>query len=101
MIQLDRVEGFDWDARKSVERHAVSQAEAEAVFFGDPLLIVPDPRHSQTEPRYHALGKTAEGHRLHVVFKLRRQGTLIRVISARDMHRKERRIYASKTETRP
>lgn len=104
MIGLDRVEGFDWDAgnaRKSEEKHNVSQSEAEAVFFGDPLLVVPDPRHSQTEPRYHALGKTAEGRMLHVVFTLRRQGTLIRVISARDMHRKERKIYASETETRP
>ncbi len=97
------MEGFDWDegnARKSVERHHVSQAEVEAVFFGDPLLIVPDPRHSQAEPRYHALGKTATGRTLHVVFTLRRQGTLIRVISARDMNRKERKIYAKETEAR-
>ena len=103
MIALDRVEGFDWDecnARKSVKKHNVSQAEAETVFFGDPLLVVPDPRHSQTEARYHALGKTAEGRRLHIVFTLRRHGTLIRVISARDMNRKERRVYASETETR-
>ena len=103
MIELDRVEGFYWDAgyaRKSAEKHNVSQAEAEEVFFGDPLLMVPDPRHSKTEPRYHALGKTAEGRMLHVVFTLRRQGTLIRVISARDMHRKERKIYASETEAR-
>jgi len=100
VIEFDRVEGFDWDegnARKSVEKHNVSQAEAEEVFFGDPLLVVPDPRHSQTESRYHALGKTAEGRMLHIVFTLRRQGTLIRVMSARDRHRKERRIDASET----
>ena len=104
MIELDRVEGFDWDAGnalKSAEKHNVSQSEAEEVFFGNPLLLVSDPRHSHTELRYPALGKTAEGRMLHVVFTLRRQGTLIRVISARDMHRKERKIYASETETRP
>jgi uncharacterized protein len=104
VIDFDRVEGFEWDtgnARKSAEKHNVSQAEAEAVFFGDPLLVVSDSRHSQTEPRYHALGKTVEGRMLHVVFTLRRQGTLIRVISARDMHRKERKVYASETEPRP
>jgi uncharacterized DUF497 family protein len=101
VIELDRVEGFDWDegnARKSAEKHNVSQAEAEAVFFCDPLVVVPDPRHSQAEPRYHALGKTADGRMLHVVFTLRRQETLIRIISARDMHRKERTIYAKETE---
>jgi hypothetical protein len=101
VIELDRVEGFDWDegnARKSAEKHNVSQAEAEAVFFCDPLVVVPDPRHSQAEPRYHALGKTADGRMLHMVFTLRRQETLIRIISARDMHRKERTIYAKETE---
>ncbi len=101
MIELDRVEGFEWDegnARKSAEKHYVSQAEAESVFFSDPLVVVPDPRHSQTEPRYHALGRTAGGRLLHVVFTLRREQTLIRVISARDMHRKERVVYAKETQ---
>ena len=101
MIELDRVEGFDWDegnARKSAEKHNVSQAEAEAVFFSEPLVVVPDPRHSRAEPRYHALGKTADGRMLHVVFTHRRQDTLIRIISARDMNRKERTIYAKETE---
>ena len=103
MSELDRVEAFEWDegnARKGVEKHDVSQAEAESVFFGDPLIVVPDPRHSQTESRYHALGRTAAGRLLHVVFTLRRQGTLIRVISTRDMHRKERIVYAKETEAR-
>jgi uncharacterized protein len=101
VVELDCVEGFDWDegnARKSAEKHGVSQAEAESVFFSDPLIVVPDPRHSQAEPRYHALGRTAAGRLLHVVFTLRREETLIRVISARDMHRKEPAIYAKETE---
>jgi len=101
VIAPDRVEGFDWDeghTRKSAEKRHVSQAEAEAVFFSDPLVVVPDPRHSQAELRFHALGKTADGRMLHVVFTLRRQETLIRVISARDMHRKERLIYAKETK---
>ena len=104
MIKLDRAEGFEWDegnARKSAEKHDVSQAEAESVFFSDPLVIVPDPRHSHTEPRNHALGRTAAGRLLHIVFTLRRQETLIRVISARDMHRKERVVYAKETEAHP
>ena len=49
--------------------------------------------HSQNEPRYHALGKTEDLRVLHITFTLRLKGTLIRVISARDMHRKERTIY--------
>jgi uncharacterized DUF497 family protein len=101
MVEFDRVEGFDWDegnARKSSEKHGVSQAESESVFFCDPLLIVPDPRHSQVESRFHALGQTSAGRLLHVVFTLRRQGTLIRVISARDMNSKERVIYEKEKE---
>jgi uncharacterized DUF497 family protein len=96
MIDWAHVTGFDWDAgnaRKNSDKHQVSQAEAEQAFFNEPLLITPDPKHSQDEARYHALGRTDRGHRLHVIFTLRMGDTLIRVISARNMNRKERRFY--------
>jgi uncharacterized protein len=96
MLDLVQVEGFDWDegnSRKSVEKHDVSQAEAEQIFFNDPLLIVEDVGHSAREPRLHALGRTDAGRLLHINFTLRGNGRLIRVISARTMHRKERLRY--------
>ncbi len=96
MIDVSKITGFDWDsgnARKSTDKHDVSQFEAEQLFFNAPLLLSPDPRHSQSETRIHGLGKTDAGRRLHVTFTLRGEGTLIRVISARDMHRKERAVY--------
>ena len=96
MINWKQVTGFDWDAgneRKSTEKHAVSRFEAEQVFFSQPLLILDDKKHSQNEERYHALGKTNDARLLHITFTLRSDDTLIRVISARDMHRKERNIY--------
>jgi uncharacterized DUF497 family protein len=96
MIDWKRVEGFDWDegnSRKSVDKHGVSQAEAEQVFFNDALLVVEDARYSRREARFHALGSTDAGRLLHVVFTLRRGETMIRVISARPMHRKERLRY--------
>lgn len=92
--------GFDWDvgnARKSADKHGVSQAEAEQVFFHQPLLVVDDLQHGGQEVRFHALGHTDDDRRLHVTFTVRREGTLIRVISARDMHRKERRLYDQET----
>ena len=94
-MDIERVVGFEWDAgnaRKN-EKHGVAQSEAEQVFFDQRLLVVADPGHSVGEPRFHALGVTIEGRRLHVTFTLRVDGTRIRVISARDMHRKERQIY--------
>ena len=96
MIDLSHIEGFDWDhgnSRKSADKHDVSQAEAESVFFNDPLIIVEDTKHSEREPRLNALGKTAQNRLLHITFTLRQNETLLRVISARDMHRKERRAY--------
>ena len=95
MTDLSKVIGFEWDegnSRKN-DQHGVSMAEAEQVFFNSPLLVLPDPRHSQAERRLHALGKANEGRRLHITFTLRDAGQFIRVISARDMHRKERVIY--------
>jgi len=96
MIDWTQITGFDWDdgnARKSTEKHEVRQSEAEQVFFNQPLLVVPDGKHSQDEPRYHALGVTDDRRQLHITFTLRGAGSLIRVISARNMHRKERKIY--------
>jgi uncharacterized DUF497 family protein len=99
MIDWRTITGFEWDtgnARKSFEKHGVSQFEAEQVFFNQPLLLLPDIKHSQAEVRYHALGKTDEDRWLHITFTLRASDTLIRVISARAMHRKERAIYEKK-----
>ena len=96
MIDLDQIAGFDRDDgnnRKSADKHDVSQAEAESIFFNDPLILVEDTRHSGNEQRFNALGKTGQNRLLHVTFTLRRNGTMIRVISVRDMHRRERRYY--------
>jgi uncharacterized DUF497 family protein len=95
MIDFNRITAFDWDAgnaRKN-DKHTVSQTEAEQIFFNDPVLLVADLRHSLTEDRFHALGVTNNGRLLHVTLTLRFDATKIRVISARDMHRKERAIY--------
>ncbi len=96
MIDWKQICGFEWDtgnARKSAEKHKVTQGEAEEVFFNQPLLILEDLKHSQQEIRFHALGKTDNSRLLHITFTLRSTNTLIRVISARDMHRKERTCY--------
>jgi uncharacterized protein len=96
MIDWARVVGFDWDAgneRKSADKHRVSQAEAEQAFFNQPLLVLEDDRHSLVETRFHALGRTNDNRRLQIVFTLRREATLIRVISTRDMSARERAVY--------
>lgn len=95
MSVLQHIVGFEWDqgnARKN-EKHGVSQSEAEQVFFDSRLLMVSDTSHSLREPRYHALGMTFAGRRLHITFTLRDRMTRIRIISARPMHRRERRVY--------
>ena len=96
MVDLSKIIGFDWDdgnARKNHEKHNVSQSEAEQVFFNESLLLLLDSNHSRIEARYHAYGKTNDARKLHIAFTLRARNTLIRVISARDMHRKEKVIY--------
>lgn len=99
MINFNAILGFDWDAgnaRKN-DKHGVSMSEAEQVFFNAPLLFLDDSAHSQLEPRLHALGKTDLGRLLHVTLTLRQASSLIRVISVRDMHRKERAFYEQQT----
>ena len=95
MIDFSRITGFIWDRGNALknDKHGVTMLEAEQIFFFAPLIVTPDERHSQAEPRFRALGRTLLGRRLTIIFTLRDGGTLIRVISARNMHRKERAIY--------
>jgi uncharacterized protein len=101
MIDLDSITGFEWDSgneRKNELKHGVSQSEAEEIFFNQPLLISADDKHSEQEIRLLALGRTHRSRALTVIFTIRGGGALIRVISARDQHRKERQWYDQHSE---
>ena len=88
--------GFDWsggNAEKNHESHGVVPTECEQVFFNNPLLVADDAKHSASEKRWFVLGQTDAGRELFIAFTMRKN--LVRVISARDMHRKERTVYRS------
>lgn len=90
-------DGFEWDefnAIKIFEKHGVVYFEVEQVFINGPL-IYPDLKHSQDEQRFLAFGKTNDGRWLTVAFTLRKHGkqVLIRPISSRSMHKKEKILY--------
>jgi hypothetical protein len=94
--QLEPLE-FDWDEHnknKNWEKHKVKFSECEEGFFNKPLKTFYDIMHSQDEIRFIALGKTDENRILFIAFTIRSKK--IRVISARDMSRKERKIYVQK-----
>ena len=91
--------GFNWDegnVNKNWEKHGVADFECEEIFFNQPLIVRGDPKHSQHEARFYALGRTDSNRLLFVAFTVRRK--LIRVISAREMTRKERRVYEAYDE---
>jgi uncharacterized DUF497 family protein len=95
---FSQLDGFEWDEGnrdKSRLKHKVSNGECEELFFNQPLIILDDEAHSQEEKRYAAYGVTNTRRRLHIVFTVR--GAKYRVISARDMHRKERQFYEDQT----
>lgn len=104
MLDFSRIAGFDWNEgndRKSVAKHGVTKAEAEQMFLNEPLLVVGDTAHSAVEPRYHALGRSDAGRLLHATFTLRREGTLIRIISARSMTERKDCVMRKKAKTVP
>ena len=91
---LEKCTGFQWDKGnflKNWETHSVRATECEQIFFNRSILVVPDLKHSKRETRYYVLGQTDTGRQLFLVFTVR--GTLIRIISARDMNRKETKEY--------
>ena len=86
--------GFERDEGnllKNWEKHGVSPGECEQVFFNRPLIAGHDEKHSQQEKRYFALGQTDSGRHLFVVFTI--LNNRIRIISARNMNRNERKVY--------
>jgi uncharacterized DUF497 family protein len=88
--------GFEWDegnVEKNWISHKVTAAECEQIFFNLPLVVADDLKHSNKENRFYVLGQTNASRLLFLVFTIRRK--LIRVISARDMNRKERKVYQS------
>ncbi len=99
MQLFSQFQGFDWDdanRNKSWHRHKVAWWECEEVFFHQPLYVYPDERHSLTEEGFYALGRTNSSRLLFIVFTRRK--AKIRIISARDMHKKERKVYLEKAQ---
>lgn len=91
---LNDCTGFEWDEanlNKNWIKHDVSPIECEEIFFNEPVLLFEDKEHSKKEKRLFVLGHTNENRKLFIAFTIRKR--LIRVISARDMSRKERLIY--------
>src|SRR5579871_6500685 len=91
--------GFEWDewnSGKNWEKHRVTPEEAEEIFFHDPFVLKSDSTHSTREKRYGVLGQTGTGRQIFLVFTIRKRH--IRVISARDMNRRESEAYDSYKE---
>lgn len=96
---LKQCQGFEWDKgniAKSWLKHTVNPFETEKIFFNQPFIITKDKKHSQEEDRFYGLGKTGQDRFLFVCFTIRNR--LIRIISSRDMNRKERKAYKTHEE---
>ena len=96
---IKNCEGFLWDegnAEKNWIKHQVTRLECEEIFFNLPLVISDDVKHSKIEKRFYALGKSKAERFLFISFTIR--NNFIRVISARDINQRERKIYEKKIE---
>ena len=94
---FDNFMGYQWDQGnidKNLIKHDVENWECEQIFFNKPLLILDDPKHYIAEKRWAAFGMTDADRPLVVLFTKR--GNLLRIISTRDMSRKERKFYEEK-----
>lgn len=92
---------FVWDKgnqNKNWEKHNVTAREAEEIFVHEPFLLLDDEKHSGKEKRYHALGRSNNDRKLFLAVTIR--DGFVRIISARDMSKKERRIYEEAEKTK-
>lgn len=100
MIELPNPIEFLWDKGnqdKNWIKHSVTNQEAEELFFDTQKIMFRDVLHSANEERFILLGKTKAGRLLFIVFTKRRHK--IRIISARDVNKKEVNLYEKKTHT--
>ena len=84
---------FEWDPGnldKNWKKHGVPWEECEEVFFDPHKRILKDALHSGHEARHILLGRTPKGRLLFVAFTIR--GKRIRIISARNLNRREKRL---------
>lgn len=85
---------FQWDVgnqEKNWIKHRVTNAECEEVFFDPHKRILGSALHARDETRYALIGQTQGDRLLIAVFTMR--GHTVRVISARDVNRRERGLY--------
>ena len=97
--KLEKCTGFQWDKgniEKNWLKHSVNPSECEQIFFNIPLVIYNDTSHSEKENRYYSLGRTDSDRFIFIVFTIRKNQ--IRIISARVMNRKERKVYKNYEE---
>jgi uncharacterized DUF497 family protein len=90
---------FEWDSRKAAlnaAKHGVSFDEAQTVFSDPHALVISDPDHSIVESRFILMGRSANLRVLVVVHCLRKQGSVIRIISARRAGTKEKQPYLAR-----
>lgn len=94
----NRITGFQWDKGnidKNLLKHGISDQECEEVFFDHNKRILKDILHSGKEDRYILLGQTKLGRLLFIVFTIR--NNKIRIISARNLNKKEKHLYEKST----
>lgn len=97
MINLSGVKGFQWDKGNiaHIAKHNVLPREAEEVFFDKDNVRDEDLEHSTREKRFLIIGKTDKGRLLYQIFTVR--GGEIRIISSRDINKKEVKLYEKET----
>lgn len=98
MIVIRKPIEFIWNKGnkdKNWTKHEVTNKEAEESFFDENRQIFKDKLHSGKEERHILLGKTKEGRLLYTVFTMRNKK--VRIISSRDINRKERKLYEKTT----
>lgn len=98
MSVYDTIFGFEWDVynrNKNLTAHGVTNEECEETFFDPDKKILEDEMHSENEARYILIGRTNTGRLLFIAFTLRQ--SKIRVISARDLNKREQKLYEETT----
>ena len=94
LLNLPKPLSFEWDKwneEKIFKKHKITTRECEQAFMAERIFIQPDLMHSELENRFTLVSLTKSSRPIFIAFTIRNNS--IRIISARNMHKKEFKIY--------
>ena len=92
-MELIRFESDPGKKAINKRKHGITFDEAQAAFYDENALVIPDQEHSDKEERFLLLGMSSKPRLLVICHCYRESDEIVRIINARKASKRERKQY--------